>query len=80
VLFLLTGEFLKLLLISYAVALPFCYFGIRTFLSQYASRMPLGITLFLLPFFGVMIIAGITVSSQVLKAAAADPVEAIKYE
>ncbi|MCB0746601.1 MAG: ABC transporter permease, partial [Ignavibacteriae bacterium] len=80
VLFLLTKDFIIILGISFLVTLPLLYFGLNTWLEDYANRMSLNIWLFILPLFLVGIITLLTVSHQTIKAANTNPVKTLRHE
>jgi putative ABC transport system permease protein len=77
---LLTGDFLVLVFISFGIALPLSYIGIKQWLSLFAGRMSPDVYLFLLPILIVGVITIITISSHVIKAALINPVESLKHE
>lgn len=77
---LLSTSFLKLILISIALALPIAYFGMNEWLSGYAYRIDLSVLLFIIPALLLLIVALITVAAQAIKAANANPVKSLRYE
>jgi putative ABC transport system permease protein len=77
---LLAWDFLVLILISLLIAWPLTYWGIQQWLNTFAQRMSLDALLFLAPLVIVVVITIVTISSHIMKAALADPVEAIKHE
>ena len=77
---LLTKDFQLLLIFAFVIAAPLSYFGIEHWLQSFAVRMNLTAGLFLFPLILVLFITGITIASQVIKAANLNPVETIKYE
>ncbi len=77
---LLAKDFLVLIFISLFVAWPLTYWGIQSWLSTFAYRMPLNTALFLAPLVIITIVTALTIGSNVMKAALANPVEAIKHE
>jgi putative ABC transport system permease protein len=80
ILFLLTKEFLVLILLSFLLAFPLCYWGINRWLGLFANKMSLGPWLFLAPLGIVWLITFLTISTHVMKSALANPVEALRYE
>jgi putative ABC transport system permease protein len=80
ILFLLTKDFLGLLLISFIISLPLAILGIMEWLSGFAYRMNLHVWLFVLPLLMVSVVMLITISSHVIRAALANPVDSIRYE
>jgi putative ABC transport system permease protein len=80
ILLLLIGDYLRLLLISFIIALPISYFGIRYWLESFASRMDITVWIFLLPLIIVSLVTSFTICSHVIKAAMANPVESLRNE
>jgi ABC-type antimicrobial peptide transport system permease subunit len=77
---LLSKEFVKLVLIANAIAWPIAW-SIMTFILQnFAYKVPIGLDIFLLSGFAVLMIAMITVSYQSIKVARSNPVQALRYE
>jgi putative ABC transport system permease protein len=76
----LTRDFLILLLISFIISLPISILGINTWLDLFASKMNPGVSIFIMPLILVALVTIITVSTHALKAAFANPVEALRYE
>ncbi|NUM77597.1 cell division protein FtsX, partial [candidate division KSB1 bacterium] len=62
------------------LAWPAAYFAARRWLEEFAYRVDLGLTAFLLAAVTALVIAFVTVSLQALKAAMTKPVEALRYE
>lgn len=77
---LLSKDFLELVLLSYVIAFPLAYWMMHSWLQSYAYRV--GISWYVFVTAGVLsiIIAFITVSSQALRAARANPVKSLKTE
>jgi len=80
ILFLLTKDFLGLLLVSFLISLPLAIFGIIEWLKGFAYRMSLSGGLFVLPLLIVSVVMLLTISSHVIRAALANPVDSIRYE
>jgi putative ABC transport system permease protein len=76
----LGGEFLKLVLVANIIALPAAYFVMSRWLQDFAYRIGLTAWPFLLAAAGALVFAFLTVSTQTFRAAAADPVETLRYE
>ena len=77
---LLSKDFMKLLLVANVVAWPGAYFLMSQWLQNFAYRISLGIWIFLLTGVLALVIALATVSFQSIRAALANPVEALRYE
>jgi putative ABC transport system permease protein len=78
--FRLGREFLGLVLIANVIALPIAYFAMSRWLRDFAYRIGLTAWPFLLAAAGALVFAFLTVSTQTLRAASADPVETLRYE
>ncbi len=76
----LSREFTRLVLIAFLVACPLAYFVMNGWLQNFAYRTEISLNIFLLAGALGLIIAWLTVSYQALKAALANPVEALRYE
>ena len=77
---LLSREFLKWVLVSNLIAWPVAYIIMRNWLQNFAYRAKLGVEIFIFSGLMALVIALITVSYQSIKAATANPVEALRYE
>lgn len=80
ILFTMVKEFLMIILISLAIALPAGWIIVNNLLRQFASRIELSPWIFALIAAGALIIALITVSFQAVKASLINPAEALKSE
>lgn len=77
---LLSKDFVKLVLAANVVAWPIAYFAMNNWLQDFAYRIEIGWWTFALAGGMALLIALITVSTQALKAALTNPVEALRYE
>jgi len=77
---LLSKEFCKWVLAANVIAWPIAFLAVDRLLQVYAYRTPVGIAIFLLSGGLALAIAFLTVCYQSLKAALANPVEALRYE
>jgi len=80
IVFLLSREFTKWVLIANVIAWPVAYLVLNKWLQNFAYRTPIGAGVFILSAFLTFVIALLTVSYQSVKAAVANPVEALRYE
>ena len=80
VVFLLSKDFAKWVLLSNLIAWPLAYFAMNNWLQNFAYRTKINFWLFILSGMIALIISIITVSFQTIKAANADPVKSLKYE
>ena len=77
---LLTSEFVRLILLSMAIAVPIAWWLCHEWLAGFAYKTSLDWWIFMLSGLLVIIIALLTVSTQAFRAAAVNPVESLKSE
>jgi putative ABC transport system permease protein len=77
---LLSRDFVKLVAIAFVIAAPLGYFAMQRWLQNFAYRIDIGWWIFALAGGLALLIALLTVSMQAIKAALANPVEALRYE
>ncbi len=77
---LLSKDFLKLVMIGFAIATPIAYFAMHKWLQGYSYRISISIWVFILAALITIIISLITVSFQAVKAALANPVKSLRSE
>jgi len=77
---LLSKEFAKWVLTANLLAWPLAYFAMRKWLQGFAYKAGLAWWLFVLAGAGALAVALITVSYQAIRAALANPANALKYE
>jgi putative ABC transport system permease protein len=77
---LLSSEFTRLVLVANLVAWPIGYYAMNRWLQDFAYRIDIGLWIFVLAGGVALLIALLTVSAQAIKAALANPVEALRYE
>ncbi|MCP4726623.1 MAG: FtsX-like permease family protein, partial [bacterium] len=80
IIFLLTREYSKWIVISNIIALPLGYYLMNLWLQNFAYKIELGITIFTSAVLITVFITFVTVSYQSVKAAASDPVDSLRYE
>jgi predicted permease len=78
--FLLSKNFVMLAGIANLIAWPAAYFMMSGWLQNYAYRTSLDVAIFIAAAVLAMVIVLLTVSYQAIKAALANPVEALRYE
>jgi putative ABC transport system permease protein len=76
----LSKEFIKWVLAANVIAWPVAYVAMNSWLQNFAYRINIGLWTFLLAGALALVIALMTVSFQAVKAAIANPVEALRYE
>ena len=77
---LLSKDILRLVGGGLLIAVPITYVGLDRFLQRFATRIDLGPALFLGASAMVLVLAGLAVSSQALRAAVLDPARALRDE
>ncbi len=77
---LLSKDFTRLVLIALMIAAPVAYLAMNRWLQDFAYRINIGAWTFVLAGGLALVIALLTVSFQSIKAALANPVEALRYE
>lgn len=80
IIFLLSKDILKLIVISTLIAIPASYFWGKNWLENFAYSVPVNWLIFILAGLGALLIAMLTVSFQSAKAALANPVESLRDE
>ncbi|MDX1586498.1 MAG: ABC transporter permease [Balneolaceae bacterium] len=76
----LSSEFLKLTGIAFLLAVPVAWYVIQSWLQNFAYRIDIGLTVFVVTAAATAVIVLLTISWQTLKAAFMNPVESIKTE
>jgi putative ABC transport system permease protein len=77
---LLSKDFLQLILVSFLIASPVSWYFMNRWLQDYADRITISWTVFLLAGVFAVGIAMITISFQAVKAAIANPVKSLRTE
>lgn len=78
---LLSKDFVKLVLLANLIAWPLAWYAMNKWLQRFAFRVEIQWWIFVLvPLGGTLFIALLTVSTQALKAALTNPVNALRYE
>ena len=80
IVYLLSGQFLKLVIIASFLSIPLAWYGMQAWLNTFAFRIGLQWDLFFIPVLILMVIALITVSAQVIKGAVTNPAKVLKSE
>ncbi len=77
---LLSQDFLKLVLVGFAIAIPLAWYAMQRWLADFAYRVELEWWVFVLAGIIAVIIAWFTVSLQTVRAARVNPVECLRDE
>src|SRR5690606_4707399 len=80
VVLLLSGDFVKLVLIAIIIASPIAWWAMNTWLTDFAYRINIQWWMFLVAGLMALLIAIITVSWQAIRAAIANPVDSLRDE
>jgi hypothetical protein len=80
ILLLLSKEFTKWILLANVIAWPIAWYIMTEWLKDYAYRAPIEWWVFIVAGFSALLIALMTVSSQALRTALSNPIEALRYE
>jgi putative ABC transport system permease protein len=79
-LLLLTGDFVKLVLISIIIAAPISWWLLTQWLESFENRISLGVAVFLIPAITIILIAIATVAFHTFKTAMLNPAETLHDE
>ena len=77
---LMTKDFIKWVLVANVIAWPIAWVAMNTWLQNFAYRVEVNLWMFLPTGVIVVVVAAVTVSSQSIKAALANPVKSLRYE
>ncbi len=77
---LLSKDFLKLVILALVIAAPIASYFLDDWLANYAHRIALQCWIFIAAGFGTILLAFMTISIQSLKAALANPIQALRSE
>jgi putative ABC transport system permease protein len=80
ILYLLTGQFIKPLLIASVLVLPLIGLGVNEWLKHFPYRIDFSPEIFLLPLIILLGIALLTISVQTVRAATANPINSLKND
>lgn len=77
---LLSRSYIRLLIISFLIAIPTGYFIMSRWLESFAYRVNIGIWPFLIAAFGVLAITIVVIGYHAVRASSANPVTTLKHE
>jgi len=80
IMFLLSGDFLKLVLIAVVIGSPLGWWATHKWLQEFAYKTPVSWTIFIYTTAAALLIAFVTISFQAIRAAMANPVDSLKSE
>ena len=76
----LATDFVQLVALAFAIAAPLAYLAMSRWLEGFAYASRLGPGVFVIAGVGVLLLAMLTVSTQALRAATADPIRALRSD
>ena len=76
----LSKHFAILIVISFAIAAPVTYLSLSQWLENFAFRTELSLSLFSIAGLAALVIALLTISYHIIKAARINPIESLRYE
>jgi len=80
IILLLSKDFTRLIMLAFVLAVPLAYWAMRTWLNDFAYRIHIGISSFIVAGSLALLIALLTVSYQSFKAAVVNPVKSLRNE
>ena len=80
IIYLLSKEFTLLIIIAFAVSAPIAYYFMSQWLSNYAYRINLNASVFIVAIISCIVIAWISVGYRAIRAAIANPVKSLRME
>jgi putative ABC transport system permease protein len=78
--FLLSREYIKLVILAIVLAVPLVYFLMNTWIQSFPYHTPITGVVFMVAGAMVLLIALLTVSFQTFRAARANPIDSLRYE
>ncbi len=80
IVYMLSKEFLVLVLVAVVIAIPVIYFSMSRWLENFAGRISIDLSVFLVSGFSVLLMALLTVSYKTVQTARSNPITALRYE
>jgi putative ABC transport system permease protein len=80
IIYLLSKEFTLLIILAFIISAPIAYYIMYEWLKNYAYRIPLSASIFLLAIGSSVLIAWITVAHRAIRAATANPIKSLRVE
>jgi putative ABC transport system permease protein len=80
ILVLLSKEFVKLIIISFILAVPLAWFAVDWWLQNYTFKTEVGIFVYLIAGFASFLVAWFTMSFQSIRAATSNPIKSLRSE
>jgi putative ABC transport system permease protein len=76
----MSGEFVKLVLIAFVISVPLAWYSATTWLEGFAYKTPIEFSVFIIAGLSALLIALLTVSFESIRAASGNPVNALRNE
>lgn len=80
ILMLISKEYIRWVIIAGLIACPLAWFAMNEWLQQFAHQVEIGLMVFFIAVTLAQIISLVTISTQSIKAATANPIKALRYE
>ena len=80
IIFLLSKEFGRLIIIAFVLAVPLAWYGIKSWLDTYTYRVEIGVLIYVIAGAMALLIAWLTMGYQSFRAAMSDPVRSLRSE
>ena len=80
IVYMFSKEFIWLILIAFLIAAPVAYYAMNTWLQNFAYHINISAGIFVVAILVSFVIAAVTIASQTIKAALANPVKALRSE
>ena len=80
IIFLLSRDFSRLILVAFVVAIPLAWYAVHQWLEGYAYKTEIGMTVYIFAGSLTLLIALATMSYQSVKAARSNPIESLRSE
>lgn len=80
IVYLFSKEFIVLIIIAFLVAAPLAWYVMHNWLQNFAYHIQIGVGIFVAALIASFVIAALTIASQTIKAAMANPVKALTSE
>jgi putative ABC transport system permease protein len=78
--FILSKEFVMLILIAFAIAAPFAWYAISKWLESFQYRTPISTWVFAISGIALLVVAVVTLSVQTIRTATSNPVKSLRNE
>ena len=80
IVYMFSKEFIWLILIAFSIAAPLAYYAMNSWLENFAYHINISASIFIVALLVSFVIAAVTIASQTIRAAVANPVKALRSE